>query len=150
MINSVKFYSPAFGQRYVNYDGSTVNVSEEAIKQAERQLYIRKSVEKSIEESNDLEMKTGDVFFTMFSDGSCHLSKKEVYPFCKGRALNIRNNTNDWKAAEVYAYGIRSDFMSSDELGSVRQDGIGMKFAYLYPEGDIYMHKYAEEYFPEK
>ena len=151
MIKSVTMFNPIFKQKYVNYDGSTINIDEEAIKQAKRQMYIRRTVENAIKTSDDKFIKSGDVYFTIFSNGSCKLSKNKVVPIYQGKANGVNVNKKGWISDEINAQSISWDYKeSSDEGGSVRANGNGDKFAIIYPDGDIYIKPTASKIFPSK
>ena len=151
MIKAITAFNPAFKQRYTNYDGRTGNGNEEAINQAKTQMQIRTSVENAIKNSDDASVKSGDVYYTLFSDGSCKLSKDKVTPIYCGKAYSVNANATGWIAEEIYANHISQDYLSSsDSKGSVKADGCGSKFAILYPNGDIYIKQIANVIFPEK
>ena len=151
MIKPLGIFSPSFKQKYINHNGITVNVDEEAIKQAKRQMQIRKTVEESIKQSDDQSVKYGDVYFTIFSDGSCKLSENKICPIWHVKAHGVDVKREGWISSEIDAEKTLLSFIeSSDEGGSVRAYGNGNKFAVIYPDGDIYIRKIAEEIFPEK
>lgn len=150
MIRPVNILSMTFKQNYVNSNGSSVRVNNEAIRQAKVQLKIRKTVEDAIKKSDDASVKYGDVYFTMFSDGTCKLSQNDALPMYHGVVKGVNADRKGWLASELEAnYLIQSCMYSSDELGSVRAYGDGYKFATIYPNGNIHMHQVASEIFPE-
>lgn len=149
MIKSITMFNPVFKQKYVNYDGSVVNVSNEAIEQAKKQIHIRKTVEDAIKTSDDKSVKSGDVYFTIFSDGSCKLFKDRIVPIYKGKADDVDVSRKGWISGEINAQGISWNYKeSSDEGGSVRANGNGDKFAIIYPDSTIYMKPVASKIFP--
>lgn len=149
-ISSVGFNNKiAFGTLYTNPDGSKVDVSDNAIRQARTTTYIRNKVNEAMKECpqevldkaiNACSYDT-KLYFTIDVNGKCVISNKEI-PRIKYEGI-IKSNDfalSNRRAYEICAsklpIGHEGDY--SDEGGAIRSHGYsGYKFAHVLPDGQF-------------
>lgn len=136
----------AFGAKYTNPNGRTVDVSQKAIKQAETMAYIRNTVDEAMGKcpaeilynpDHDF-LNSKKLYFTIDENGKCVISNKEIPAVqYKGEIIGTDYSFGRGEASEIYACGVKPGDRYSDENGSIRADGVGYKFAHVLSDGSV-------------
>lgn len=137
-----------FGAKYTNPNGKTVEVSENAIEQAETMAYIRYTVNEAMKKCPEAILRNpagGNIggkklYFTIDENGKCVITNEEIPTILyKGEIKGDRHSFSRRKADEIDAYkqclGRKAHY--SDENGSIRANGDGLKFAHVLSDGSV-------------
>ena len=142
-LSGITKFNQSFGILYKNPNGTTVDVSQEAINEAKTTAYIRQCVDTTFKENPQEYYKykqNESVQFLIDEKGKCILVPKDfdasAIQYIGKTKFGLQRNGTPIEIQANYNESWHTRGWYSDEVGSIRRNG-GYKFASIGPDYSV-------------